>query len=121
MGETTTDTSDSESSALKKSRTPSARPSSSPSSALSQSDEATGVPSSESHTPCHARSTPSADPSICDSSQHHAVPVSSLHQSQRRSWLTLVTLMFTLLPRVALPPSETSLKPPSRLSLRPQA
>merc|ERR1711879_451862 len=96
-------------------------PSSLPSSALSQSDEATGVPSSENHTPCHARYTPSADPSTCDSFQHHEVPVSSPPQCQRRSWPTPVTLMCTLLPKVALPLLETSRRPPSRLSPRPQA
>merc|ERR1712076_192765 len=94
--ETTTDTSVSESSAPKKSPTPSERLSSSPSSPSSQSDEATGELNSVNHTQSHAKCTPNADPSICDSSQ-----------SQKRSWPTLDTLTFTPVPKVAPLLSET--------------
>merc|ERR1711934_987157 len=112
---------DSESSAPKKSPTPSERLSSSPSSPSSQSDEATGEPNSVNHTQSHAKCTPNADPSTCDSSQPLEVPVSLPPQSQRRSCPTLDTPTFTPVPKVAPPLSVTSLKLPFKLSLRPQA
>merc|ERR1712167_361685 len=79
-----------------------------------------GTKLGEPHT-FHAKCTPSADPSICDSSQLHEVPVSLPLQYQRRSSPTPDTPMFTLLLKVAPPPSVTLLKLPSRLLLKPQA
>merc|ERR1711972_453667 len=109
------DTSDSESSVPKKSPTPSERLSFWPSFLLFQSDEVTGVPNLENHTPFLARYTPNVDPSICDSSLPQEVPVLLPLQCQRRSSLTPDTPMFTLLLKVAPPPSVTSPRPPSRL------
>merc|ERR1711912_38504 len=116
---TTTDTSDSESSAPKKLPTPSEQLSFWLSCLLFQFDEVTGVPNLVNHTPSHARSTPNVVPSTCDSSQLHEVPVSLPPQSQRKFLLTLDTPMSTPVPKVAPPPSVTSLRPPSRLLPKP--
>merc|ERR1712025_789289 len=112
-------TSDSGSSAPRKSPPPSEVPSFSPSSPSCQFDEDTGETSSVLPTPSPARCTVSADPSTYDSSLLPAEPDSSADPSPRNlcRWLGLKTS--TPAPAEVPLPSETSPRPLSRLSAQP--
>merc|ERR1712031_67867 len=107
------------SSAPKKSPPPSVVPSFLPSSLLSQSDVVTGVTSLVLHTLSQERFTVNVVPSTSVSSQPHVVLVSSAVQSQRSLCKWLVLKMFTLVLVVVPPPSVTSPRLLSKLSVVP--
>merc|ERR1711920_959714 len=90
-----------------------------PSSLLSQSDVDTGVINLVLHTLFQERFTVNVVPSTSVSSQPHVVLVSSAVQSQRSLCKWLVLRMFTLVLAVVPPPSVTSPRLLSKLSVVP--
>jgi len=90
-----------------------------PSSLLSQSDVVTGVINLVLHTLFQERFTVNVVPSTSVSSQPHVVLVSSAVQSQRSLCKWLVLKMFTLVLVVVPPPSVTSPRLLSKLSVVP--